>query len=201
MNVRLQYTSSFVAGIYYNDSLRMNNYTVSLWMLTNSADAIEQDISFERIKYFIDNAMDSTVFVNSADHDECQRLTQAGFDITTLPGEPVDQLIGIMLYYKLNAIAEQRMVVLETEVSSQLGSGVVYLHGENENLNNITQPDWWSTADTDHCDKTLLHNDKVLPMNCGTLWRDLELAWPDLGNSVSDDNTLVFTDFGKNETK
>jgi hypothetical protein len=34
-----------------------------------------------------------------------------GINVTTLPEEPVDQIIGMMLYYKLNAIMEGRMIV------------------------------------------------------------------------------------------
>ena len=201
MNVRLQYTMQFTAGVYYENQLRMNNYTLTVYMITNSHDANDHDVSFERIKYFIYNQMDSTIFVNEKEQDQCQHFVDAGLDVTTLPGDPVDQLVGIMLYYKLNAISEDRMTILETEVSSQTGSNMVYIHGEHENIGNIVFPDWWKTSDLVHCDHGLISADKIVSLNRSVTWRDLELSWSDAGNIKPEDNTVVFADFTKDETK
>jgi hypothetical protein len=201
MNVRLQYTMQFTAGVYYENQLRMNNYTLTVYMMTNSHDANDHDTSFERIKYFIYNQMDSTIFLNENEQAQCQRFVDAGLDVTTLPGDPVDQLIGIMLYYKLNAISEDRMTVIETEVSSQMGSHMVYIHGEHENIGNIAFPDWWQTPDLVHCDHGLISADKIVSLNRSVTWRDLELSWSDTGNIKPEDNTVVFADFTKDETK
>jgi len=201
MNVRLQYTMQFTAGVYYENQLRMNNYTLTVYMITNSHDADDHDVSFERIKYFIYNQMDSTIFVNEKEQAQCQHFVDAGLDVTTLPGDPVDQLIGIMLYYKLNAISEDRMTILETEVSSQVGSNMVYIHGEHENIGNIVFPDWWKTSDLVHCDHGLISADKIVSLNRSVTWRDLEMSWSDAGNIKPEDNTVVFADFTKDETK
>ena len=201
MNVRLQHTIQFSAGVYYGEMYRVNNYNLTLWMMTNSHDPAEHEISFERIKHFVYSKMDSTVFINGNNVEQCKRLIAAGLDVTTLPGDPVDQLIGIMLYYKLNAIAEGRMLVAETELSSQLGGNMVYLHSDDENINLEHYPDWWNTADLVHCDLALIDQDKVVAMHQNAAWRDLDLNWPDAVPSGSDDNTVVFADFGKNETK
>jgi hypothetical protein len=201
MNVRLQYTISFTAGVYYGAQFRTNSYTLSLWMVTNSHDPEDHEISFERIKHFVYSKMDSTVFINSAETDQCRRLIDAGLNVTTLPGDPVDQLIGIMLYYKLNAINEERMFVVETELSSQLGSGMVYLHSDNENIDLDYYPEWWTTADLVHCEPDLIEPDKVVSMHQHAAWRDLDLAWPEAESTKNSDNTVVFADFGKNETK
>jgi hypothetical protein len=191
----------FTAGVYYENQLRMNNYTLTVYMITNSHDADDHDVSFERIKYFIYNQMDSTIFVNEKEQAQCQHFVDAGLDVTTLPGDPVDQLIGIMLYYKLNAISEDRMTILETEVSSQVGSNMVYIHGEHENIGNIVFPDWWKTSDLVHCDHGLISADKIVSLNRSVTWRDLELSWSDAGNIKPEDNTVVFADFTKDETK
>jgi hypothetical protein len=191
----------FTAGVYYENQLRMNNYTLTVYMITNSHDANDHDVSFERIKYFIYNQMDSTIFVNEKEQDQCQHFVDAGLDVTTLPGDPVDQLVGIMLYYKLNAISEDRMTILETEVSSQTGSNMVYIHGEHENIGNIVFPDWWKTSDLVHCDHGLISADKIVSLNRSVTWRDLELSWSDAGNIKPEDNTVVFADFTKDETK
>jgi len=202
MNVRLKYDILFTAGVYYNDILRMNNYSLRIWMTTNSENAADQNISFERIKYFIYTEIDSTIFINNTLEEQCQLFTQAGLNITTIPGDPVDQLVGIMLYYKLNAITEDRMIVAETELSSTYGENMTYIHGEFETTSGYIQPDWWTTPDLVHSDFIITDSEKVVEMQQSTAWRELELAWPDEPSADDSGNVVVFADFKQpNETE
>lgn len=195
MNVRLKYDMPFTAGVYYNDSLRMNNYSLRLWMTTNTENSNDHAISFERIKYFIYSQIDSTIFINSSLEDQCDLFLQAGLDITTIPGDPVDQLIGIMLYYKLNAVMEDRMIVVETELSSTYGENMTYLHSEHESTSGFVQPAWWITADLTHSDFVKTDSDNVVAISQSTAWRDLDLAWPDEPTNTDTGNVVVFADF------
>lgn len=201
MNVRINYKLDFTAGIYFNNALSMNNYTLRVWMITNATDAASQNIAFARLKYFIYSELDSTIFINKDDADQCTALVNAGLKITTMPGEPVDQLVGIMLYYKLNAIMEGRISVVETELSSELGEGLVYLHSEHENPDINNYPDWWTGTDPLHCDTQLMINDKIVAIHHTNAWRELDLGWPDHGSSEPDDNTVVFADFKQDDSK
>lgn len=202
MNVRLKYDMPFTAGFYYNDTLRMNNYSLRLWMTTNTENTGDHSVSFERIKYFMYSQIDSTIFINSELTDQCDRFLQAGLNITTIPGDPVDQLIGIMLYYKLNAIMEDRMIIVETELSSTFGENMTYLHSEHENTSGYVQPAWWTSADLTHSDFELADSDNVVAIPQATAWRDLELAWPDESTSDNSGNVVVFADFKQpNETE
>lgn len=200
MNVRIQYNMNFFAGIFHNGNMHMNSYNLGVAMTTNSTDPANHSIAFERIKYFVYNELDSTIFINSKNQEGCQQFVDAGLSITTLPGEPVDQLLGIMLYYKLNAIMEDRIIVNETELSSAAGEGIVYLHSENENTESIIKPDWWVSPDLVHSDIDLTNSDKVVTMHPLGVWRDLELAWPDTVDDPKTDNTVVFADFKKDDT-
>jgi hypothetical protein len=202
MNVRLKYDMPFTAGVYYDGTLRMNNYSLRLWMTTNSETPADQNVSFERIKYFVYTQIDSTIFINSKLEDECQRFAQAGLNITTMPGDPVDQLIGIMLYYKLNAITEDRMNIEETELSSTFGENMTYLHSNFENTLGYEQPDWWTAPDLTHSDFAPVDSDKIVSITQSTAWRDIDLAWSDAPTSDALGNIVVFADFKQpNETK
>jgi len=202
MNVRLKYDMPFTAGVYYDGTLRMNNYSLKLWMTTNSENPADQNVSFERIKYFLYTQIDSTIFINSKLEDECQQFVQASLNITTMPGDPVDQLVGIMLYYKLNAITEDRMNIVETELSSSYGENMTYLHSEFENTLGYEQPDWWTTADLTHSDFVPVESNKVVSIPQSTAWRDIDLAWSDAPTFEASGNIVVFADFKQpDETK
>lgn len=202
MNVRLKYDMHFTAGVYYKDSLRMNNYSLRLWMTTNSENTADQNISFERLKYFIYTQIDSTIFINSELADQCRQFVGSGLDITTMPGDPVDQLIGIMLYYKLNAITEDRMIIVETELASTIGENMTYIHSDYENTIGYVQPDWWTSSDLTHSDITSIESENVVAISQNTAWRDLDLAWADEPVADEAGNVVVFADFKQpDETK
>jgi hypothetical protein len=199
MNVRLRYDLPFTAGIYHNGQFYMNNYNLRVLMATVSEDPNDQTTAFERLKYFVHACMESTIFIDVAETDQCNRFIQAGLDITTMPGAPVDQLIGIMLYHKLNAVMENRMIVYETELSSAVGEYMTYLHSEDENTVGYVQPEWWSTPDLTHSEVAINNSEKVLTIHQISLWRELELAWADDAVGDESGNIVVFADFKKSD--
>jgi hypothetical protein len=142
------------------------------------------------------------VFVNYQHLEVCKKLVTAGVNVTTMPGEPVDQIIGIMLYFKLNAITEGRMNIAETELASALGENVTYLHSDFEDSLGFEQPAWWTTADLMHNDIVPEESDKVVSLSQNTAWRDLDMAWVDTPIETDVGNVVVFANFKQpNETE
>ena len=201
MNVRLQYTINFTAGVHYGSQLIMNVYNLTSYMVTNVREAEATNTAFERLKYFINEEMDSTVFINSENQEACRLYTAAGIKITTLPKEPVDQIVGVMLFHKLNAIMEGRISVLETELSSHLGDSMVYLHSENENTQDLETPAWWHTPDLTHSELNFQDGDHVFSLIPGnySIWNELGMSWSD--QEPAETGNVVFADFGKDDTK
>jgi hypothetical protein len=175
----------------------MNNYALRVSMATVSEEPDDQTTAFERLKYFIYTCMESTIFIDVAETEQCNRYVQAGLRITTTPGAPVDQLIGIMLYHKLNAVMENRMIVFETELSSAVGEYMVYLHSEEEHTIGYVQPEWWDTADLTHNEVAPANSDNVVAIPQATAWRELDLEWTDDIASDESGNVVVFADFKK----
>jgi hypothetical protein len=202
MNVRLKFDLPFTAGIYHGDNFYMNNYTLRVLMATVSEDPNDQATAFERLKYFIYTCMESTIFIDAAETEQCNRYIQAGLSITTMPGAPVDQLVGIMLYHKLNAVMESRMIVFETELSSSAGEHMAYLHSEDETTVGYVQPEWWTSSDLTHSEIVSADSDNVVSIPQATEWRDLEMAWadePEPDTNEATGNIVVFADFKKSD--
>jgi hypothetical protein len=197
MNVRLYYETAFLAGVYFDDRLQMNSYNVGINLITRTADSANSNIALERVKTFVDG-LNSTVFINSCWPDHEEIMSQMGIDVTALPEEPVDQIVGMMLYYKLNAVMEGRMEITQLELSSSLGDGVCYLHDEEDPVGPFHQPGWWydptairtKNTPTD----TTINIVKIKHKN----WREFGLDWPD-AESKEVANTVVYANFTKNE--
>jgi hypothetical protein len=202
MNVRIQFNIRFMAGIYYDSRLQLNEYTVKVYFITNTENPADHNVALSRMKHFIYNELESCIFIDETNQEQCQKFIGAGLNITTMPGDPVDQLIGIMLYEKLSAIVEDKLIIGEIEISSMLGDGIVYLHGDNENVNDIIFPEWWRTSDLVHCSLDLINSDKVVTMHQGSVWRELDLQWPDIEDDDPETgNTIVYADFKRLDDK
>ena len=201
MNVRLQYTLHFNAGVHYREELIMNGYRLTVYMITNVRESELTTTAFERLKYYVNEEVDSTVFINSEEQEACRLYTAAGIKITTLPKDPVDQIVGLMLFHKLNAVMENRISIVETELSSHLGDNMSYLHSENENTEDIEVPNWWTTPDLTHFELENQDGDQVFSLapNNYSVWSELGLDWPD--EEPTETGNIVFADFGKDDTK
>lgn len=199
MNVRLQYDLEFLGGIYFEEQLQMNQYSVSLNLLTGTKDPADTNIAMDRLKAFVFGELEHTVFMNGTQRERAELMHMMGINVTTLPEEPVDQIVGMMLYYKLNAIMEGRMVVQSLDISSSLGDKVWYQHDEEDPAGPFAQEGWWHDATVNHnvvdfadVDANVL---KVVP----NAWADYGLLWPNEQSLASSEagNTVVFGNFPK----
>ena len=198
MNVRLQYDLDFLAGIYYEDQLQMNRYTVSLNLLTKTKDSVSTNIALDRVKAFVHGALESTVFINQNNMERAEFMQMMGISVTTLPEEPVDQIIGMMLYYKLNAIMEDRMTVTGLDIASSLGDNVWYQHDEEDVSGPFVGEGWWHQASMQHesVERESVPGNIVKVMSTG--WYELNLEWPE-NTATTSNNTVVFANFPRNE--
>jgi hypothetical protein len=198
MNVRLQYDLDFLAGVYYEDQLQMNRYTVSLNLLTNSRDSASTNIALDRTKAFVHGALESTVFINQTNRERAEFMQMIGINVTTLPEEPVDQIVGMMLYYKLNAVMEERMAVTSLDIASSLGDNVWYQHDEEDVVGPFVEDGWWHRSSMQHesVERDPEPGNIVKVMSTG--WYELNLEWPE-STAPASSNTVVFANFPRNE--
>lgn len=198
MNVRLQYDLEFMAGIYYDDQLQLNSYSVNLGLLTKTTDAASTNIAMDRLKYFVHGELANTVFVNQEHRPKAEMMQIMGINVTTLPEEPVDQIVGMMLYYKLNAIMEGRMTVTRLDLSSILGDSVWYQHDEDDAWGPFREEGWWHLPTVQH--DSIVESvtaDNVVRVTPNA-WHELGLVWPEEETEPTA-NTVVFANFTKNE--
>lgn len=198
MNVRLQLELDFMAGCYFENQLHINQYNVSLSLLTQTNDAKATNISVDRIKAFIYGELADTVFFGPQQSELIEMFTMLGINATTLPEEPIDQIIGIMLYCKLNAIMEGRVVVTELDIQSKLGDEVWYLHSEDDALGPFSRDGWWHEANCKHFDFETPPDDKVVKV-ISAGWTEYNLEWPDIHPQSG--NTVVVANFQRDENK
>ena len=197
MNVRLKDELFFTAGVYYNDQLLMNNYQVRVNMITNSSDGGYVNVARDRMLWFLRGALQSSIFIKDDNQKKWDDFTQVGLTVTTFPEEPVDQIVGLMLYCKLNAIMEKHITVTDIEISSEIGDGCWYPHSQLESVGPFDKDGWWNSSDPTQANRPANKNKRVVKLYNSTNWHDLELSWPTDNQDIS--NNVLITPFFNND--
>lgn len=187
MNVRIEYPAEFLAAVYWNDTVMFNCYRLRCEMVTGTKDNREQNIALERLKFIIFNQMHNSVFVDAREKAAIKKLESAGLRTVPLPEQPVDQIIGMMLYSKLDAVMEGRLTMSQVRISSDLGENVIYSHSELETIGPFNQKGWWNDIETMCSDRQ--SNGKVVSINQRTTWQSLDLDWPE--EEDKPDNSVI----------
>lgn len=204
MNVQLQYDIDMSAAFYMDDlpdfesRLQLNQYSISLQLITVADSKLEINIAMERLKTFVNHELANTIFINRDLEERALILNNLGVNVTTLPDDPVDQIIGIMLFCKLNAVMEGRMRVTRLDIASVLGDNVWYQHTDEDVLGPFVKEGWWHQPTLQH--ETV--SDIDTPNNVVKVerngWIDYNLMWPESAVEPTA-NTVVYADFSKNE--
>lgn len=196
MNVRLKKTFGWYSGVIHKDVFVADHYTAEFSMITVSDNSEEQNIAYERMKMFMHGILDDAIFIRD-NHQNIDTWNSTGARIVALPEEPVDQIIGIMLYLKLNAIMENRIVITDVEIWSKSGDSMSYLHSHGESLGALAMDGWWTdprpcwTLPRDPDTK-----EKIVSLDRVPEWKDYSLEWE---NTTPPGDSVVFANFGKNE--
>lgn len=201
MNVRIQYDAEFLGGVYSDhEGLVLNKYTASIQLLTGTNNKNELNTAMERLKCFLYTVLDSTVFMHQERIETATLMQMMGVNVTTLPEEPVDQIIGMMLYCKLNAIMEGRLIVTSVDISSELSEGVWYMHDNEESPGPFVNSGWWDHSGTANNNVVIEVEDddnKVVKVQPTNSWTEYGLAWPE--ETEGSGNIVVYANFGRNE--
>ena len=196
MNVRLEHQFEFTAGTYFDAKLHMNNYRVKIEMITLSVDSIEQNIALDRMRHMLFNHFQDCVFVQSSEIDAIDKFQNAEINVVVIPETPVDQIIGIMLYCKLNAVMQDRLCITQLKISSDLGQNLWYLQCDEEEVGPFEDLGWWHSADPNTFEKNKNYSN-IIRLQKNNSWHDFNLEWDD-ELLVKDDNSTVLA-FGKDD--
>lgn len=197
MNVRFEYDLTWRAAIWFENCLQLNNYTATVSIITNTTVPEDHVTCLDRINHFVYDELGNTVFINQTDREQMQLLVAASIKFTPLPEQPIDQIVGLALYCKLNAILEDRMHVTAVAIQSDLGDDIRYLHSEYESAGPLDESGWWHDAGPVHNNFKQTGNSKkhVVKLNRTPSWRELELDWSDAQKPTTESNTVVFAKF------
>lgn len=176
MNHNIEWTTNFLAIDVIDEGVIPNFYTVRLSLRVNpETSATNHAIAFERIKCLIDERFSDGILVAYEDD-----LSDLFFDICAgqlivLPDYPHDQVVGMALFSKINAIVEGNIIVDSIQISSAQGNNLTYTFSSDSPGFTAKRGSkkvvlWWDRPDLTTFDVT---NDEYEV----TSWEELGLMW------------------------
>lgn len=193
--VRIGFSPTFTAGIHFDTGVIMNTYSLDVQLITKSPDHISQNIALERMKYILYEQFSDAIILGNSHKKLAKKYEEVGFRTISLPDEPADQLIGLSIYCKLNAVAEGVVDVLDTSIRSTIGGGVSYLHSDEETIGPYEKEGWWNDAGPT-CNLSLSAKKKIVTLNNPT-WKTLHLDW----DNDDEEETIVKVQLEKTAEK
>lgn len=197
MTARIHKSFDLLTGLHFNGQFYVNQYVIDATFTVDTSSISEQNIAMERIKFFLHECLQHSVFVNQTDLDAIEKYTKAGMTVSTLPEEPYDQIIGIMLLTKLNSITEGRLTIIELLIESSMSDGVSCCISEDESLGPFYEKGWWNDSSQQVNDITNKNKKIVKLSKSKTEWQDVYLDWEEKANTTSAE--IVFASFDKTD--
>ena len=192
MTTRVKREFNFVAGIWLEGEYQIGMYSFTVFIEILTDDPYEQSVALERMKYFIDEVVTNSVFVEASDIKVIDTFTGLGMKVCVLPLEPYDQAISVALLLKLNAITEGKFNITNMSFKSQLSDDVEYLIDIDDEVEAYaTKNNWWNDSGSNLNNKKSNKKDKIVKLHKENEWNELDLGWKHV--CKPDASEIIFT--------
>ena len=198
MTARIQRSFDLQMGVHFTGVFYMNIYDIDLHFNVETENIKEQNIALERIKFYLSECLENSIFISDQEEDAIEKYMAANLKVSVLPEEPYDQIVGIMLMTKLNAIAEGRLVITDVSISSRMSDGVSCMHSIDDNIGPFLLKDWYSESNTKiNSYKYSPKNKKILKLIKPIDWADVYMNWDSPEEPLIQDiaNEIVYVNF------
>lgn len=189
MSTTIKRDFEFQTGVYYEQTFLLNYYTINLTLSVETDSIREQNIAMDRIKYFLHECLETSIFVEAGEKKVIEKYLAADLRVCTLPEEPYDQIVTLMILNKLNAITEGRLIVTDIVLSSLLSDEVKFVYDyESVAAANIFDNGWWSDPSTSINDLPKANNkkDKIVKLVKSNDWAFLGLDWKEKSTKTAE---------------
>lgn len=149
MATKIEREFAFQAAVHFEGNFLMTVYELSLGMEVDTASIKEQNIAMDRIHYFLHECLGNSIFVQDSEKKVIEKYMQADIKVCTLPDEPYDQIVTILLLLKLNAITEGKLHITDISLMSGLSDDVKFVYDVETVANHpFGNKGWWCDSST-----------------------------------------------------
>lgn len=148
--------AEFICTIVDDNVILPNHYNLKIYIEPHVPVTENFGIGFEKLKYFIFNVLNYSIFINS-NNSKAVPLATIDNNIVYFSSEPYDYYVGATLFSKFLTITEKYFSIYQISIDSSIGDRVQY------NINNpyecgldLDVKNWWNEDSPDTGCKTKL---------------------------------------------
>jgi hypothetical protein len=176
-NTRVTKDFTFLSSIHFEGKFMVNLYEMNASMLIDTNDPREQNVAIERMNYFLSSIVEECIFVQDTEKEAIEKYENAGIRVAQVPEEPYDQILGLILLNKCNAVMEDRIQVTDIIFGSKLSNLIKFELTTDMAINEYPGNHWWNNSSPSTQPKTK-KKDKIVKLFDDKIeWADLELTW------------------------
>lgn len=136
--------SNFSCTIITENVIVPNYYSIKISIEPNAQIQNNIAIGFRKIKYFIENNLQNSVFINK-NHPSVEMLKQFDTGAVYFPTEPYDFFVGSILYTKFVSITKKYFDINHITLDSLIGDNIQYsIHNSEDCGLDLTGEHWWN---------------------------------------------------------
>ena len=181
MNTRIEKDFFFQSAVHFDNRFYINSYELSASMLVETSSPREQQISMDRIEYFIAEFLQNSIFVDMRDVLTVKKYTKAGIKVCGLPEQPYDQIVSMVVLLKLNSIMEGRIKITDLIMGSLMSEGVKYNIVSEVAEGSYSGNHWWNKSYASIEEPSGSQNDdNIVKLFDDNKWADLNLSWKEM---------------------
>lgn len=181
MNSKISKKFYLDACIHKDGTFLVNPYELELSMNVKTEDFSEQNIALGRVCYLIDEAFDSCVFVDLLDIAAIENYKKAGIKVCSIPEGPYDQIVGLILMSKINAVTEHKLIVEEIQITSKSCDSLCFYISIDNSMGYDSPEYWWNQNSLSITDRNMKSSkkEKIVELNRGSIkdWDEIGLSW------------------------
>lgn len=173
------WNTTFDATVVVDDCIYPNRYNITFGFLPKVKSIKEQNVGFERVKYLFHTLCENSIVYSPKDKT-MPYWAKMPVNKITLPGSPYDQLLGTVLFQKIDSIAGNYFYLGYLTVDSKLGDSIKYTI-DKKTIETVTYDidfwkqdridPWWTRDDTATFDQRI---------DSKSFWTGA-VSWKDLG--------------------
>lgn len=184
MTTRIEKDFVFQAAVYFEKTFLLNIYDLKLSMLVETDSVREQNIAMERMHYILEECLENCVFLNETEKDKICDFQKTGIKVCTIPEEPYDQILSLIVLLKLNAVMEGKLYITDLVLSSKLSSGVRF-NAVTEVAENLFSGNYWYNKNTTEINDLSVENkkQKIVKLFNDENWDSIGLVWKEKSKS------------------
>lgn len=200
MSAKVARSFEFQAAVHFDGIFAMNAYNIELTIDVQTEDPREQQIALERIKYIVNECLESCVFINKTETKAIEAYCKAGIKICPIPEEPFDQIVAAVMLTKFNVITENKIQITEIKIKSLICDDVVFFVSNNEEIAFTELSNgWWNhnNASINDLQKTS-KKEKVVEIKREPVeWNKIGLTWTEKKSVSNPNGEIVFIPLDK----